>query len=74
MEKRNKQLADWRRQGHGIWWITFIVIGEDPEFQIPAPGKWSERFAKARARIDLAQYLNVSYEFVIFKSIRKEGP
>jgi hypothetical protein len=65
-------LAQWRRQGHGIWRIVFIAEGYDDEFVHLVPGKLSKTFAVRLARKQCADALNESTSKVHIKSVTKE--
>lgn len=66
-------LARWRRAGHGIWMLTFVVEGYDDEFIQVVPGRVDQRKASKIACQNLAFELQVKKHFIILKSIVKEG-
>lgn len=66
-------LARWRRAGHGIWKLTFIVEGYDEEFIQLQPGRMSQRAASKLSCQNLAFQIGVKKCFIILKTIVKEG-
>ena len=58
------QLAAWRREGHGVWELTFIVEGYDDEFVHLVPGRLSKVVAEGLAAFQCAQELHTHRRFV----------
>lgn len=67
-----KLLAQWRRQGHGVWHITLIVEGYDQELTYLVPGTHPEKRAVGLARFLCANDLDEDIKFVHLKSVYKE--
>ena len=65
-------LARWRRAGHGIWNLTFIVEGYDDEFTQLQPGRMSQRAASKLSCQNLAFELKIRKCYIILKTIVKE--
>lgn len=70
--ENKRQVAKWRRKGHGIWHIIFVVLGFDEEFLMRAPGRLSETFAVAVTRRFLSKFLKVRRSHIIHKESKKE--
>ncbi len=68
----DRELAKWRRQGKGIWKLTFVVEGYDEEFVHLMPGRLSQRFAASLAAHALSFDLKVKKCYVILQRIVKE--
>ncbi len=68
-----RELAKWRRQGKGVWRLTFVVEGYDDEVIHLLPGKLSQRFASRVAAQSIAFDLKVKRCYIILQSIVKEN-
>ncbi len=66
-------LARWRRAGHGIWKMTFIIEGYDDEFIQLLPGRLSQRKASNMAMQQIAFEFKIRKCYIILKTIVKEG-
>lgn len=67
------RVAEWRRQGSGIWTIIMIAEGYDDQYTMMYPGALSERKVKKRARNECAAMIGCHAKHVHLKSIVKEG-
>lgn len=65
-------LARWRRAGHGIWKLTFVVEGYDEDFIQLLPGRLDQRKASKIACQNLTFELQVRKCYIILKTIVKE--
>ena len=63
-------LAGWRREGKGIWYITFVVEGYNDDFTYVFPGKIKRSGAIRLAKMACADELNVKKKFIIIKEVR----
>ena len=66
------KIAAWRREGHGIWHVLFMVEGYDDDFVMREPGKLSEQFVVKLAQKKLAKALGLSSRHVVHKETVKE--
>lgn len=67
-----KLLAEWRREGAGVWRATYVVEGYDEEFVIQMPGKLSRKFAATAGQIKVGQELRESVGIVHLQSLELE--
>lgn len=65
-------LAAWRREGHGVWQVRFVVEGWDDTFTYLAPGKLSKGFAVEMCRQQCANELGESTQFIHLQIAFKE--
>lgn len=72
MDEALKRLARWRRQGRGIWRISYIVEGFDDEFVLVYPGKYSRRAAVYMGKVELARSLDCKRKHVHLKTANRE--
>lgn len=70
--EQEKELAAWRREGHGVWRATYVVVGFDRDFVVFMPGRLTEAFAVAAGRIQVAKATGESAGDVVFRSIERE--
>ena len=73
MKQTDARLAALRREGHGVWYITFIVDGFDEVFTQAVSGRYSETFAEAIAKQRIALELNIDHDYITLKESRIEG-
>lgn len=66
-------LARWRRAGHGIWEMTFVIEGYDDDFIQLLPGRIDQRKACKIACQNLAFEMQIKKCYIILKTIVKEG-
>lgn len=59
-----KVMAQWRREGHGIWYVTFIVEGYDDEFTHLVPGSLSQANAVGLARMQCAAEMKENKQYI----------
>ena len=67
------EIAAWRREGNGIWYVQFMVEGYDDDFVMREPGKLSEQFAVQLARMNISKALGLSSRHVIHRQIEKKS-
>lgn len=67
-----RKLAEWRREGHGVWYITYVADGFDDEFTYLLPGRLKEKAAKDVGRTMASLDLGIHRKFIYFSKIKKE--
>lgn len=67
-----RQLAEWRREGYGIWKVIFIAEGYDDEFTYLLRGKLTKSGAEGLGRMLCSRDLKINRKFVHLKSQEKQ--
>jgi hypothetical protein len=67
------QLAAWRREGHGVWYGSYVADGFDAEYRHMCPGRFSKPFATSLMKVQCAVQLGCSVQHVHLVSIKKES-
>ncbi len=73
LDQAKHLLAGWRREGKGVWYITFVVEGYDDDFTYVHPGRFGRRFAIGLATVACAKELGVSSKYIVIKEVRLES-
>ena len=71
-EAAKRVMAQWRREGHGIWYITFVIEGYDEEFTHMVPGSLTEPNAVGLARMQCAEATKEKKKHIHVARTRKE--
>ncbi len=50
IDQATRELAKWRLQGHGVWYVTLVIDGHDDVFTHVFPGKQKRKDVEALAR------------------------
>lgn len=64
-------LAQWRRQGKGIWHVTIVIDGYDEVFSLRYPGSLRKRAAAKLARKEIAQFYHEKLKHVHVSKIER---